>query len=231
MVLLSKLAFAFSAGAVTFFSPCSYPLLPGYIAYFLGDGEAGGTTFRRVRRGLTAAVATSAGFFLVYGLLAGAAISIGSSYLSEIVLLEPVVGVLLVVAGALMALERAPRPRVSLPERRRTLGGFLTFGVVYAAAAAGCTAPLFIGLTGVALSSGPLGAFALLGSYALGMSVLIVVVTVSISLGRQQVLDRFRPGTGSLHRIAGVGLVVAGVAQLYWFLFELGGLTTLGIHG
>jgi cytochrome c biogenesis protein CcdA len=32
-----QLGFALSAGAATFFAPCAYPLLPGYVAFYLGD--------------------------------------------------------------------------------------------------------------------------------------------------------------------------------------------------
>lgn len=231
MVPTTKVVFAFSAGAVTFFSPCSYPLLPGYIAYFLGDADKGRTMANRVGRGLSAALATSLGFILVYGLLAGVAVSIGSRYLSDIVFLELVVGLVLIGTGLMMALERGPRLRVALPERRRTAGGFVSFGVVYATAAAGCTAPLFVGITGIALSSSPTGAFLLLGSYALGMSLLIVVVTVLISVGGQTVLDAVQTSSGLLHKVAGVALMLAGVGQIYWFLFELGGMAKVGLSG
>ncbi|MFC4247526.1 cytochrome C biogenesis protein, partial [Natribaculum luteum] len=35
------LAFAFTAGLATFFSPCAYPLLPGYVGFYVSqtDGE------------------------------------------------------------------------------------------------------------------------------------------------------------------------------------------------
>lgn len=228
MVPPSKVVFAFSAGAVTFFSPCSYPLLPGYLAYFLGDADQRWTMTSRVGRGLSAALATSLGFVLVYGLLAGVAISIGSRHLSDIVILEPIVGLVLIGTGLMMALERGPRLRVALPERRRTVGGFVSFGVVYATAAAGCTAPLFVGITGIALSSGPTGALLLLGSYALGMSLLIIVVTVVISVGGHTVLEKVQTSTVRLHQLSGVALMLAGIGQIYWFVFELGGMAKIG---
>ena len=36
---LSLLVFAFTAGLISFFSPCAFPMLPAYISYYLGIGK------------------------------------------------------------------------------------------------------------------------------------------------------------------------------------------------
>ena len=45
-----RLGFAFSAGVATFFAPCAYPLLPGYVAFYLGDAGPSATLGGRPRR-------------------------------------------------------------------------------------------------------------------------------------------------------------------------------------
>lgn len=227
MVGSAQVAFAVSAGAATFFSPCSYPLLPGYLAYFLGASDDRRPAANRVRHGLVVALATSAGFFLVYALLAGAAAAVGAEALANVAVLEPVVGAFLVVLGLGMATDRVPSVHVRLPERRRSVAGFFGFGVIYAAAAAGCTAPLFIGLAGLALASGPTGAIALFGAYALGMSVLMVAITLGAAVGGETVLRRFSSISGRLSQVGGAVLVLAGLVQLYYFFFELDGASML----
>ena len=216
-VSVGRLAFAFSAGVATFFAPCAFPLLPGYVAFYLGlgdggDGPEGGpaSTLRRVAR----------------------ATAVGASALRDIAVLELVVGGLLVVLGAGLAAGVLPDLHVLLPERRRTVGGYVAFGVVYAVAAAGCTAPVFIGLALVALGAGPVGAALVLGTYALGMAVLMVAVTLLAALGRAGLLRRLSAGTGRVSRTAGALLVVAGLAQIYLYVFDfdpLGGLRALGL--
>ena len=126
-----------------------------------------------------------------------------------------------------MATDRLPTVRVRLPERRRSVAGFFGFGVVYAAAAAGCTGPLFVGLAGVALASGPTGAVALFGAYALGMSLLMLAVTLGVAVGGEALLRRFSAVSGRLSRIGGAVLVLAGLVQLYYFFFEFGGPSAL----
>jgi cytochrome c-type biogenesis protein len=223
--------FAFSAGAATFFAPCSYPLLPGYVAYFVGADDADADT---VRSRLWRAVAVSGyvllGFAVVYAALAGIVATLGTRVLADVVLVEPVVGLVLVVLGTAMALGiNRPVGHVRLPERRHSRRGFVLFGVVYAVAAAGCTAPLLLGVAGASLQGGPGTAVLGLGSYAAGMATLMVAVTVLSAVGRDAVLRRLSAKTGHVTRLAGVLLVLAGGAQLYLFLFRFRGLARLGL--
>jgi cytochrome c-type biogenesis protein len=118
---------------------------------------------------------------------------------------------------------------VRLPRRRRSGTGYFLFGVGYAVAAAGCTAPLFAALAGVALAGGPATALPVFGAYAAGMVLLVVGVTGLAAVGRDAVLRRASRYTGAVQRLAGVALAIAGVAQIYLFLFRFGGLAILGL--
>jgi len=230
-----RLGFAFSLGAATFFAPCAVPLLPGYVAYFLGqdgaDGAPAGGLARRLGRAAGVALVTSLGFLVVYVLLAGVVFALGSAVLGDIALLELVVGAVLVGVGVAMATGRQlpTAVHVPLPKRRRGPLGFFAFGVVYAAAAAGCTAALFVAVAGLAIAAGPLPGMAVVGAYAAGMAVLLLVVTVLTALGRDVVVRRLAAGGERLRRAAGVVLVIAGLVQLYYFLVVFRGLSFLGI--
>lgn len=255
---VSLVAFAFSAGIFTFFAPCAYPLLPGYVSYYLGrttaPGEAtnGGVVVdagrvtdgveaslrlavaasiaRPLARAIVVSVLVSAGFFLVYGMLAGVVTAVGASSLAGISVLELLVGLVLVLVGGLMALGWIPElPTARLPARRRSAGGYLGFGVLYAAAAAGCTAPIFIGVALKALSVGPATGLLAFGAYAAGMSVIMLGVTVAAALGRETLLVWFGRRLDRLHRAAGVLLVLAGLLEIYLFVFRFDGLGLLGL--
>jgi cytochrome c-type biogenesis protein len=237
----ARVPLAFTLGAFAFFSPCAYPLLPGYVSYYLGTsarGDGGAATGRprvdgalaRVARAAGVGALVSVGFFLVYGVLAGVVVTAGSELLANVAALELVVGVLLVALGGAMALGyELPTARVALPERRRSAAGYLSFGVVYAAAAAGCSAPLFVGVALRGLAAGPVAAAATLAAYALGMSVLMIGVTVAAAVGRDALLRGLSGRTGLLRRVAGVLLALAGVAEVYLFAFRFDGLRLLGL--
>jgi cytochrome c-type biogenesis protein len=226
-----RLGFAFGLGTATFFAPCALPLLPGYVAFFLGDDEEVGERLSwRLARAVGISLTTSLGFLVVYGLLAAVVFAIGTQALGSISILELVVGAILIVIGLYMASGRklsAP-VTIQLPERRRGVAGYFAFGVVYAAAAAGCTAGLFIALVGIALPAGAVGGLALVGAYAAGMAVLLTVVTVLSALGRGVLIRRLAASGERIRRVAGVVLILAGIVQLYYFVFVFDGLAMLG---
>ena len=226
-----RLGFAFSAGVATFFAPCAYPLLPGYVAFYLGDAEGSAPLGGRLRRAALVGGLASAGFFAVYAALAGVVAAVGTRALRGVAVLELAVGALLVVLGAAMA-AGAVSPsvlHVRLPNRGRSKSGFFAFGVVYAVAAAGCTAPIFVAIAGVALSGGPAGAVLTFAAYAGGMALLMVLVTGLIAAGCDGVVGRLAGKSALVARAAGVLLVVAGLAQVYLYLFRFGGLRQLGL--
>lgn len=253
---VSLLVFAFVAGAFTFLAPCAYPLLPGYVSFYLGERSSqpagggigvrqgrvtGGVTnglaavlpaplASRLARALVVGLLVSVGFFVVYGVLVGVVVAFGARALSGISVLELVVGGLLVVVGSAMALGwHPPMPAVRLPERRRSAGSYVGFGVVYAAAAAGCTAPLFVGLALTALSAGAGRSLLVFGAYAAGMSALMVGVTVAAALGRGALGTWLADRLPLIQRAAGVFLAAAGLVQIYFYLFRFGGLRALGL--
>lgn len=218
-----NLGFAALAGATTFFAPCAFPLLPGYLAFYVGDDASGG-----LRRAAAVGLLASAGFFAVFAVLAGVVVAVGASALRNVSLLEPVVGAVLVVLGVAM-IRGWTGPHVALPERRHGAPAYFLFGVVYAVAAAGCTAPVFVAVALLGISNGPVAAVATLGAYAGGMSLLMVGVTALAALGRDGVLRRLSANTGRVTRVAGALLVLAGVVQTLVYLFYFGGLRELGL--
>jgi cytochrome c-type biogenesis protein len=226
-----ELGFAFSLGTATFFAPCALPLLPGYVAYFLGqDGESRDSLGGRVWSGLVVAAITSLGLLSVFGVLAAVAVLVGERVLRNVAVLELVAGVVLVVLGAGMLTGRLSglSVRVRLPERRAGPVGYFSFGVVYAAAAAGCTGPLFIGLVSLALAN-PLSAVSLLSAYAAGMVSLLVAVTLATALGREALVRRVTASGERVTRFAGGVLVLAGIVQLYFFFVVFDGVQGLAL--
>lgn len=242
----SVVAFAFTAGVFTFFAPCAYPLLPGYISFYLGRSTAepaanGGTamtgsigttpqsTPARLARAGIVGVLVSVGFFLVYAVLAGIVVALGSQFLTGISILELLVGAMLVGIGIAMAAGWKPTlPTTKLPQRRRSAAGYVGFGVLYAAAAAGCSAPIFVAVALKALAADPAVGVATFGAYAMGMSVLMIGVTVLAALGRDAVLRHLTRRIDLIYRVAGGLLIVAGLVQIYFFLFRFDGLRLLG---
>ncbi|WP_256403280.1 cytochrome c biogenesis CcdA family protein [Halorubrum salinum] len=210
--LATNVPFALAAGVATFFSPCAYPLLPGYVGFYVNsvDAESASVLGAGVR-----GVAAAVGVLATFALLAGATVRVGYSTLSNITVFETLVGALLVVFGLLVAADRAPSLSVPLPKRRAGVLGFGVFGAGYALAGAGCVAPVFLGVVARAIALPTETAVLIVGVYAGTVAVLMAATTVATGVGLVSNANRVMSHAGTLKRIAGAVMVIAGVGQLY----------------
>ena len=199
------LAFALSAGLTTFFAPCAFPLLPGYVGYALQQNGV---------PGVAAAGAAAAGALATLAAVSGLAFVFGRALTGVLPAFEPLVGLGLVVFGALVATDRVPEVRVPLSRRPDSVAGFGVFGAAYALAAAGCVVPLFLGVVGQAATLPAPAGVAVLGAYAAGVTAPLAGITLLTGAG----VGSWR-SAGRLSRyvkpVAGTVMVAAGLGQLY----------------
>jgi cytochrome c-type biogenesis protein len=205
--VVGTVGFALSVGVVTFFAPCAYPLLPGYVGYYLGQEEA--TLGGAAVRGLAAA----AGALVTLGVFAAVILTLGQAVVSQVTHLEPLVGLGLVGLGVLTLSGRAPEVQVLLPERSASVSGFAVFGAVYALAAAGCVVPAVIAVVTQALTLPPAGTALAFGGYAVAVAGPLAAVTLLAALG-SGLVRRASGYIGSIHRAAGVIMILAGGWQI-----------------
>ena len=121
---LGLIAFAFIAGMAAFFSPCSFPLLPGYITYYFKVGadaqkkkqeagieDDGLSKGQQVRTGLRLGTISGMGIVLVYfllGIIIIPLLFIGVTAVGDaITYFKPIVGTILVVMGFLVLFDIA----------------------------------------------------------------------------------------------------------------------------
>ncbi|MFU8867364.1 cytochrome c biogenesis protein CcdA [Natronococcus sp.] len=214
--LLSTLAFALTAGVFTFFSPCAYPLLPGYVGFYVSQtGTEESSLSSAIGRGLVA----GAGVLVTLGILLAVAFWIGNSLLANTTIFEALVGVALIGFGLLVAVDRAPSLSVALPKRRSGTIGFGLFGAGYALAAAGCVAPVFLGVVASAAALPATSAALVIGTYVGIVVLLMVSLTVATGMGLAAGAGRLSAYGETLRRVAGTVMILAGIGQLYVAFF------------
>lgn len=224
-------ALAFTAGLVATINPCGFAMLPAYLSYFIGvDDEAPTSTVAGLRRGLLVSGVVSLGFLAVFG-LAGALISFGvRSVIDALPWAAMVVGI--GVAGLGVATLSGFELRTSLPQVRRGhdgrgLRGAFWFGVSYAVASLSCTLPVFLVVVAGAIPQlGLLPAIATFLVYGLGMSTLLLVVTLAVALGKRSLVVWLRRSSRHVSRVAGAILVVAGGYIVVFWASQLAGGTS-----
>lgn len=225
---LSLFAFAAVAGVASFFAPCCFPLLPGYMAYTLSLGSP--ETRPRVRDAVIPGLAAASGVLLVYAVFGLIVAALGESASPWLPLLQPLVGLLAILLGiALLAglsMERliAPlqhgidriRRRITGSETEGTLSGYFGYGLGYGAAAAGCTAPIFLQLTLISLAVGPGTGLRIFAVYAGVAALLMVLVTLLAVVARTWIQRRAGRIVQVVTRASGVVMIAAGI-YLVWF--------------
>jgi len=205
---------AFTAGLLSFLSPCVLPLIPSYIGFITGMSAEE----LQVRRGtaLAHAVWFVAGFSVVFIALGATASVLGGFMLRYHVWIGRVGGILVIAFG--LYLLGVVRPAFLMRERRfqlahKPLGyaGSALVGVAFGAAWTPCIGPILGAILTLAAEGASVGhGTALLGVYALGLAVPFMLTAVALD----QFLvwfQRFRPYIVWVERIAGVLLIVLGL--------------------
>lgn len=210
--LYGTAVFALGAGIATFFSPCSYALLPGYVGYYAASVEDETPPLSGIfARGGAAAIGVL-GTFLVLSIAAVLASDLIERLLPAV---ELFVGLLLIGLGVAVFVGYTGSVHVSLPERRSSVLGFGLFGALYALAATACVLPLFLAVALQSLTLSKSGTAVVLGSYAGSFGALMIVATVATAVGHDALVGRVSDRIQTLRRLAGGVLIAAGLGQIY----------------
>jgi cytochrome c biogenesis protein CcdA len=193
-------------------------LLPTYILYHLGTDEEDAPRRRRSSRltkalhlGLTA----TAGFIVVFA-LAGSLVAVGGPWLNSVFpfgrmligLAMVGLGIWLLVTGRSLGLNMASRVTIT---PRRNLGNVFLFGIVYAVSSLSCTLPVFLIVLGSALTSPSwIDVLSQFVSYALGMGLVFVLVTIGAAFLRHAATRRLQGAVLYVKRFSALLLVAVG---------------------
>ena len=223
---------AFTAGLVATVNPCGFAMLPAYLGFFLGiDDTQDRKTITAVGHALRTGAVVSSGFLLVFG-IAGAIIVAGVRSLTTVLpWVALVVGVGLVGLG--IALLRGRYLTIRLPSIRgrkeRTNGSLFVFGISYAIASLSCTLPIFLSLVATTFTQTTfLAGFAAFVAYGLGMSMVLIGITVALALGKDTLVRKLRSTAPYINKISGVVMIAAGgFIVWYWATILRSGASAL----
>jgi cytochrome c biogenesis protein CcdA len=208
----SNLAFAFAAGASAFLSPCGYPMLPGYISYYMGTELS---SVKALYTGLTCTL----GLITTFSIIGAIASIVGNVINPYIPLLELVAGVTTILFGVTMLFEINLPFMLALkaPKRKGFIGIYL-YGIIYGLATLGCSAPIFFAtLFWAIVQSGPLNGLITFLVYSIGMGVPLIVTSILVSLVKKRILKRLTKMTPKIQKFSGTILVIIGVYLIYYY--------------
>ena len=227
--VLAPLGFAFVAGMVSAVNPCGFAMLPAYLGLYLGSNEQGTADAHPLRllgNALLVGLTVTSGFVLLFG-VAGLIIERGVRSVVDIMpWLGFGIGIALAVAGSWLlgggklysGFAARLASRIGDPGRVNVRGYFL-FGLSYAVASLSCTLPIFLVVVfSTQAASGHLAAVAQFVLYALGMGMVILVLTIGMAVFKRAVVGGLRRALPLFQPLSAALMIVAGSYIVYYWL-------------
>lgn len=207
---------SFVAGMVTFLAPCTFPLIPAYIGFIMGDGEA--RWGRTMRNGLGFILGFSV-IFILFGVFTTALASIVTPFVRTWI--TRLAGLLIIAWGLdMVGLTKGVRAKFSWNPRWKGLesgkfGSSMALGGMLAVGWSPCIGPILGTILTVVWNSANIwDGVLLMVIFSAGFAVPFLGVAALLGLGQQKVTG-WAEKTVWLQRVSGVLLI--GVGALLFF--------------
>jgi len=221
----APLAIAFGAGMLATVNPCGFAMLPAYLGYFLGVDGHDRDVRASVGRSLGVGLSVSGGFLVVFSVVGLAIYHLSAAVDRWTPWATMGIGFGVAILG--VAMLRGFDPVVSLPKlnrggRERTGQSMFVFGLSYAIASISCALPLFTGaVAGTFRRANLVSSLAVFVAYALGMTLVLLALTVSMGMARQSLVRWLRRALPYVTRASGAVLVLAGAYLAHYGWYEM----------
>jgi cytochrome c-type biogenesis protein len=240
MSVAPGVAVAFAAGVLSFASPCTLPLVPGYLAV-IADRRPGQASAPRTATVLRRGLAFTAAFSAIFVLAGLTATALGALLRDRRGVLEGAAGMVIVVMGSwLLVTARWPRLGLRGGAAGRlvaAVGGHSALaGAAFAFAWTPCVGPALGAILALsATQRGVTTGGGLLCAYAAGMALPLLACAAALDRGSRRLAGLRRHG-GRVQALAGALLLATGMLVVSGHLFLLDSqaqhlLDALGLGG
>ena len=206
----ANLGLVFSAGLLAVLSPCSLPMLPSFVAYYMNADGRERNIFSAVAFGLITVIGFLS-IFVVIGFLPSFAINTISR---RIDLLAPFIGVILILMGIGHMFSdifyKIPTLEFKAP-KGTGFKSFYLYGLAYGTASMACSFPVFILLVFQASTAGGfVGIVGMFVAYGLGAATILVPLSVALTFSWELIYQRLMKLMPYMKKINAMILILAG---------------------
>ena len=216
---------------LVYFSPCAFPVLPGFISYYLSLGAREDELIEqgKLKTGMPSSfnigVLSGLGMWTFFGIIGIVALLMGEAFAKSGIIhyIAIFIALLLIVLGSMMLLGITSHvmgfvqnlvDKYSTTEADETFTprrNMYLYGIGYAAASIDCTAaavlPFVIFLSTLGTTAIGFGIAGLM----VGLLILMIAVTMLVGMGRQVMINFLRRATGHIKMIGSWMMIMAGV--------------------
>ena len=216
---------------LVYFSPCAFPVLPGFISYYLSLGAREdelieeGKLKTRMPSSFNIGILSGLGMWTFFGVIGVVSLLMGEAFAKSGIIhyIAIFIALLLVVLGSMMLLGITSHvmgfvqnwvDKYSTTEADETFTprrNMYLYGIGYAAASIDCTAaavlPFVVFLSTLGMSAIGFGIAGLM----VGLLILMVAVTMLVGMGRQVMINFLRRATGHIKMVGSWMMIMAGV--------------------
>ena len=211
---------AFSAGILSFLSPCIRPRVPPDLCFLAGSSldelTRNGSVPAVTSRAFVRALAFVLGFALVFIALGAGASTLGRLVSEHLTLLSRIAGAIIIVLGLHMLgafhwLLLMREARFTVSNRPASAVGAFVVGLAFAFGWTPCVGPVLASVLMIAGTEGSVGQGAgLLAAYAAGIGVPFLVAALFTGPFLRW-LSGFKRHLGTVERVMGSALVLTGI--------------------
>lgn len=223
--------FAFTAGIVSFLSPCILPIIPPYICFLAGMSldqvTAEGKSFNVGRKIMFSALAFVLGFATVFILLGASASYLGQQLVDYFDVLKYFAGAIIILMGLhFMGVFKISmlykQAKVEVQKKPAGIGGAYLVGLAFAFGWTPCVGPVLASILFVAGAeeSASQGAL-LLAAYSAGIGIPFLLAA-GFAGPFVRLMQKFSQHISKVEKIMGIMLVLTGIAIMTGYMQELG---------
>lgn len=206
---------AFSAGLLSFLSPCVLPLVPAYVSYLTGSAVVDINDSKAKLNLLYKSIGFIIGFTIIFIIMGASISSLGKLFAANQGTLRKVGGILIIIFGlhttGLLKIKAFYREKRVLPfgDDRKNIGSVF-MGMAFAAGWTPCIGPILSSILIYAGSMDTIGkGILLLLVYSLGLAVPFILTAVAIG-SFSKYMRRFSKHLPLVSIISGILMIIMG---------------------